>query len=88
MPKPGDIADVTAGGYRVPVVIAIDPRDLAAHPLRVGRSMRATVDTRNRDGHALDSEPPTPAVSTRMHDGGASEAEAAAAVIVRENQGR
>ena len=72
---------------RVPVVIAIDPSDLAAHPLRVGLSMRATVDTRNRDGHALDSEPPTPAVSTRVHDGVASDAEAAAAAIVRENQG-
>ncbi|AOI63627.1 hemolysin secretion protein D [Burkholderia territorii] len=72
---------------RVPVVIAIDPRDLAAHPLRVGLSMRATVDTRNRDGHVLDSEPPTPAVSTRMHDGVASDAEAAAAAIIRENQG-
>ena len=72
---------------RVPVVIAIDLRDLAAHPLRVGLSMRATVDTRNRDGHALDSEPPTPAVSTRMHDGVASDAEAAAAAIIRENQG-
>ncbi|MPV67561.1 efflux RND transporter periplasmic adaptor subunit [Burkholderia sp. BE17] len=72
---------------RVPVVIAIDPRDLAAHPLRVGLSMRATVDTRDRNGHALDSEPPTPAVSTRVHDGVASEAEAAAAAIIRENQG-
>ncbi|RKU04648.1 hemolysin secretion protein D [Burkholderia sp. Nafp2/4-1b] len=72
---------------RVPVVIAIEPGDLAAHPLRVGLSMRATVDTRNRDGHALDSEPPTPGVSTRMHDGVASDAEAAAAAIVRENQG-
>ncbi|WP_175689927.1 HlyD family efflux transporter periplasmic adaptor subunit [Burkholderia anthina] len=72
---------------RVPVVIALDPRDLAAHPLRVGLSMRATVDTRNRDGHALDSEPPTPAVGTRVHDGVASDADAAAAVIIRENQG-
>ncbi|ABI90053.1 efflux transporter, RND family, MFP subunit [Burkholderia ambifaria AMMD] len=72
---------------RVPVVIAIDPRDLAAHPLRVGLSMRATVDTRNRDGHALDSEPPTPAVSTRVHDGVASDAQAAATAIIRENQG-
>ncbi|KVQ02862.1 hemolysin secretion protein D [Burkholderia ubonensis] len=72
---------------RVPVVIAIDPRDLAAHPLRVGLSMRVTVDTHDRNGHALDSEPPTPAVSTRVHDGVASEADAAAAAIVRANQG-
>ena len=72
---------------RVPVVIALEPRDLAAHPLRVGLSMRATVDTHDRNGHALDSEPPTPAVSTRVHDGVASDAEAAAAVVIRENQG-
>ncbi|MCA8020109.1 HlyD family secretion protein [Burkholderia metallica] len=72
---------------RVPVVIALDPRDLAAHPLRVGLSMRATVDTHDRNGHALDSEPPTPAVSTRVHDGVASDAESAAAAIIRENQG-
>ncbi|CAB3972543.1 hemolysin secretion protein D [Burkholderia aenigmatica] len=72
---------------RVPVVIAIDARDLAAHPLRVGLSMRATVDTHDRNGHALDSEPPTPAVSTRVHDGVASDAERAAAAIIRENQG-
>ncbi|WP_175854185.1 efflux RND transporter periplasmic adaptor subunit [Burkholderia cepacia] len=72
---------------RVPVVIALEPRDLAAHPLRVGLSMRATVDTHDRNGHALDSELPTPAVSTRVHDGVASDAEAAAAAIIRENQG-
>ncbi|WP_423367876.1 efflux RND transporter periplasmic adaptor subunit [Burkholderia sp. LMG 32019] len=72
---------------RVPVVIALEPRDLAAHPLRVGLSMRATVDTHDRNGHALDSEPPTPAVSTRVHDGVASEAESAVAAIIRENQG-
>ncbi|VWC63596.1 hemolysin secretion protein D [Burkholderia lata] len=72
---------------RVPVVIALDARDLAAHPLRVGLSMRATVDTHDRNGHALDSEPPTPAVSTRVHDGVASEAESAAAAIIRENAG-
>ncbi|KVR63750.1 hemolysin secretion protein D [Burkholderia cepacia] len=72
---------------RVPVVIALEPRDLAAHPLRVGLSMRAMVDTHDRNGHALDSEPPTPAVSTRVHDGVASDAEAAAAAIIRENQG-
>ena len=29
---------------RVPVRISIDPKDLASHPLRVGVSMRATVD--------------------------------------------
>lgn len=72
---------------RVPVVISIEPADLAAHPLRVGLSMRASVDTHERGGHALDGEPPTPADRTRVHDGVASEAEAAAAAVIRENQG-
>lgn len=72
---------------RVPVVIAIEPADLAAHPLRVGLSMRVAVDTHERGGHALDGEPPTLVQSTRVHDGVASEAEAAAAAVIRENQG-
>jgi membrane fusion protein (multidrug efflux system) len=29
---------------RLPVRVAIDPRELAAHPLRVGLSMDATID--------------------------------------------
>ncbi len=31
---------------RLPVRVAIDPADLKAHPLRVGLSMKATIDTR------------------------------------------
>ena len=31
---------------RVPVRVALDPKELAAHPLQVGLSMTATVDTR------------------------------------------
>jgi membrane fusion protein (multidrug efflux system) len=30
---------------RLPVRVAIDPADLKAHPLRVGLSMKATIDT-------------------------------------------
>jgi membrane fusion protein (multidrug efflux system) len=33
---------------RLPVRIALDPKELQAHPLRVGLSMTATVDTRGR----------------------------------------
>jgi membrane fusion protein (multidrug efflux system) len=33
---------------RLPVRIALDPKELRAHPLRVGLSMYATVDTRER----------------------------------------
>jgi membrane fusion protein (multidrug efflux system) len=35
---------------RVPVRIALDPRELAAHPLQIGLSMQAEVDTRDRSG--------------------------------------
>ncbi|WP_295996767.1 efflux RND transporter periplasmic adaptor subunit [Rugamonas sp.] len=35
---------------RVPVRIALDPRELAAHPLKLGLSMRVAVDTGDRGG--------------------------------------
>jgi membrane fusion protein (multidrug efflux system) len=38
---------------RVPVRIALDPKELAAHPLQVGLSMQVDVDTHNRDGARL-----------------------------------
>jgi membrane fusion protein, multidrug efflux system len=38
---------------RVPVRIALDARELAAHPLQIGLSMTADVDTRDRSGARL-----------------------------------
>ena len=38
---------------RVPVRIALDPRELAANPLRVGLSVKATVDTASKQGARL-----------------------------------
>ena len=38
---------------RVPVRIAFDARELSAHPLQIGLSMRAEVDTHDRDGPRL-----------------------------------
>jgi membrane fusion protein (multidrug efflux system) len=35
---------------RVPVRIALDPEEVARHPLRLGLSMRAEIDTRERNG--------------------------------------
>ncbi|NIE62566.1 efflux RND transporter periplasmic adaptor subunit [Burkholderia sp. Ax-1719] len=72
---------------RVPVVISIDPADLAAHPLRIGLSMRVRVDTHERNGHLLDSDTPLAALATRVHDGVASEAQAAAEKVIRDNRG-
>ncbi len=38
---------------RIPVRIALDPRELAANPLQIGLSMRAEVDTHDRSGPRL-----------------------------------
>jgi membrane fusion protein (multidrug efflux system) len=38
---------------RVPVRIALDSKDLAAHPLQIGLSMKVDVDVRRRDGERL-----------------------------------
>jgi membrane fusion protein (multidrug efflux system) len=38
---------------RVAVRIALDPGELAAHPLQIGLSMKARVDTHDRDGARL-----------------------------------
>ncbi|MEO8741054.1 MAG: efflux RND transporter periplasmic adaptor subunit [Casimicrobiaceae bacterium] len=52
---------------RVPVRIAIDAQDLAAHPLQIGLSMQVEVDTRNREGDRLPQIAQTaPAYSTSV----------------------
>ena len=38
---------------RVPVRIALDPKELAANPLRIGLSVKTTVDTADRNGAKL-----------------------------------
>jgi membrane fusion protein (multidrug efflux system) len=38
---------------RVPVRIAFDPQELAAHPLQIGLSMQVVVDTHERGGDRL-----------------------------------
>ncbi len=55
---------------RVPVRIALDPQELAAHPLRVGLSIQAEVDVRATDGPPLTVAPASdPVSSTRIFDG-------------------
>lgn len=34
---------------RVPVEVSLDPKELMEHPLRIGLSMTATIDTKNED---------------------------------------
>ena len=42
---------------RVPVRVALDPKEVAANPLRIGLSMEATVDVTQQDGKALADAP-------------------------------
>lgn len=54
---------------RVPVRIAIDAKDLAEHPLRVGLSMDVTVDTHDQNGKTLADAPRSaPAAVTTVFD--------------------
>lgn len=51
---------------RVPVRIALDPKELAEHPLRIGLSTVVTVDTHRRDGPVLGAPMPgTPVYATQ-----------------------
>jgi membrane fusion protein (multidrug efflux system) len=52
---------------RVPVRIQLDPREVAAHSLRIGLSVEVSVDTRRSDGPRLgEVAPPTAAVTTSL----------------------
>src|SRR5262249_39432960 len=42
---------------RVPVRVALDPRELAEHPLQIGLSMQVDVDIRQREGSRLPQVP-------------------------------
>jgi membrane fusion protein (multidrug efflux system) len=71
---------------RVPVRIALDPRELAAHPLRVGLSTRAQVDVRNVSGQILAQAPrQTPVLATNAYDIDRQEIHARIAHIIEEN---
>jgi membrane fusion protein, multidrug efflux system len=73
---------------RVPVRIALDPAELAAHPLRVGLSMEADVDVTNDQGATLATGPRTIAPYTTAaftHD--AEEADALVRKTIAANLG-
>ena len=74
---------------RVPVKIALDPAELAAHPLRIGLSIAATVDTHDRSGVVLAPDPVTDVHEQTVsyaHDLGV--ATDAARKIIRANAGQ
>jgi membrane fusion protein (multidrug efflux system) len=71
---------------RVPVRIALDPKELHEHPLRVGLSIRATVDVRDRSGAVISAHnDASPDNQTGVFDSGEKEADALVTRIIASN---
>jgi membrane fusion protein (multidrug efflux system) len=71
---------------RLPVRIALDPRELQAHPLRIGLSMQVDVDIKNQSGSQLGSAQNT-VYQTNVFDKYGDEADAEIARIIAANAG-
>ncbi|WP_176598108.1 MULTISPECIES: HlyD family efflux transporter periplasmic adaptor subunit [Sphingobium] len=71
---------------RVPVRIALDPRELRAHPLRIGLSAHVTVDTSDRSGPLVASSTP-PAGGTQQSLDGGPQVDASVRRIIAANLG-
>jgi membrane fusion protein (multidrug efflux system) len=71
---------------RVPVRISLDPKELAAHPLRVGLSATVDVDITNKQGNALGMvAQPVASYETSVLSQPLQEAQAATEAIVARN---
>jgi membrane fusion protein (multidrug efflux system) len=71
---------------RVPVRISLDPKELAAHPLRVGLSATVDIDVTNQGGSALGSvAAPAPTYTTTVLTQPLQQAQAATDAIVKKN---
>ncbi len=74
---------------RLPVRIALDKKQLASHPLRVGLSMEVDVDVRDASGPQLARNPVSgPVYATKAFDEQAAAAEARVREIIAANLGR
>jgi len=73
---------------RIPVRIALDPKELQEHPLRVGLSMDVEVDIANDEGNSLTGAVTgrsSPAYQTDVFDKAGQEAAARVAEIIASN---
>jgi len=74
---------------RVPVRIALDPKEVAGHPLRVGLSMDAKVDVTNTEGRMLaDGTQRSLKTETRVFDQASQQADGEVKRIIAANLGR
>ena len=74
---------------RVPVRVALDPKEVQAHPLRVGLSMDVKVDVSHAEGRVLADASQRPArTQTTIFDRGNEQADAEVKKIIAANLGR
>jgi len=71
---------------RLPVRIELDPKELHAHPLRIGLSMQADVDIKNDNGSQLGNAQNT-VYQTNVFDKYGEDADAEIARIIAQNAG-
>jgi membrane fusion protein (multidrug efflux system) len=71
---------------RLPVRIQLDPKELEAHPLRIGLSMQVNVETKQSDGGQL-GEAKNTTYETDVFAKYGEEADAEIARIIAENTG-
>ena len=72
---------------RVPVRVALDPREIAEHPLQIGLSMRADVDVRDGSGARLPQLASTATPwSTDVFGSSDAQADARVAAIISANE--
>ena len=73
---------------RLPVRIALDPKQLASHPLRVGMSTEVTIDIADHKGALVTDMPPTgPAARTDLYAADWQKADALVNAIIAANAG-
>jgi membrane fusion protein (multidrug efflux system) len=72
---------------RVPVRIALDPRELDRHPLRIGLSVQVKADVRDSSGPLMTDKVAAGQMTADAGDGNRAKVDALIARIVRENSG-
>ncbi len=72
---------------RVPVRILLDPEEVRKHPLRIGLSMQATVDIKDKSGAVMASEVRHAPIPTKPVDAVGPDVEAMIAETIASNEG-
>ncbi|HEY5338766.1 MAG TPA: efflux RND transporter periplasmic adaptor subunit [Rhizomicrobium sp.] len=70
---------------RVPVRIALDPKELRDHPLRVGLSVDVSVDISDTSGQSMGSSTPQRVMQGEANDGGGAQLDRLIQRILKQN---